>query len=281
VIGSIYRSDEGRTAVLTAYDDALTRWPVPAERLTLPTRLGETFVLASGAVDAPPLVLLHGSGTNTAMWTGDVGVWAKRFRVYAVDVVGEPGHSAPVRPPLGSAEYAGWLDDVLDGLGADRAAFVGASLGGWFAVDYATRRPERVRHLVLLCPGGIGRQRFGWVVPAVVLRPFGVWGLRRTVALVAGLKGAAVRPFLDYMVVVQRHFRPRTQRLPVFPDSALAALTMPVLVIVGERDAMLDSRGTVRRIGAAVPHAVTVVLPGVAHSIVGQTERIDEFLSGP
>jgi pimeloyl-ACP methyl ester carboxylesterase len=282
VIGSvedIYRSGAGRAAVLAAYDDVLTGWPVPAERLMLPTRLGETFVLASGPTDAPPLVLLHGSGTNAAMWMGDVTVWARHFRVYAVDIVGEPGHSAAVRLPLGSDEHAGWLDDVLDGLGAPRAALVGASLGGWFAVDYATRRPERVERLVLLCPGGIGRQKYGWVVPVVLLRPFGAWGMRRSISIVAGLDGEAVRPFLDYMLVIQRHFRPRLEKLPIFPDPALAALRMPVLVIVGERDAMLDSAETVRRLALVVPHAVTTVLPGVAHSIIGQTAPIHAFLT--
>jgi hypothetical protein len=48
------------------YRELLTKWPVPNEQLTVPTSQGDTFVIASGAPDAPPLILLHGTGSNSA-----------------------------------------------------------------------------------------------------------------------------------------------------------------------------------------------------------------------
>ena len=275
----IYRTRQGREIVETAYEELLRRWPIPAERLTVPTRLGDTFVMAGGAPNGPPLVLLHGSSTNTAMWMPDVPVWGEHFRVYAIDVVGEAGHSAPARPPLGCDDYPGWLDDVFDALGLSRVSMVGASLGGWLALDYTTRRPQRVERLVGICPGGLGRQKMGWLLPVLLLRPWGSWGMRRALTVITGLRGAQARPFLDYMAAIQQRYRPRMERLPTFPDTALAALTMPVLVIVGDRDVMLNSRETSRRMTRAVPHATTVVLPGVGHAIVGQTESILRFLT--
>ncbi|TDC47211.1 alpha/beta fold hydrolase [Micromonospora sp. KC207] len=277
---TIYRTPAGQRAVEAAYTDQLGRWPVPAEQRTVPSRLGDTFVISSGPADGLPLVLLHGSGTNAMMWAGDVTAWAARSRVHAVDVVGEAGRSAPARPPLGGDEYAGWLDDVLDALGVQAASLVGASLGGWLAVDYATRRPGRVERLVCLCPGGIGRQKYGWLLPALLYRPFGAWGRRRTLMTVAGLNRTGLGPVVDYMDTIHRHFHPRTEKLPVFTDDALARLTMPVLVVVGERDALLDSRDTVRRLEHAVPHADVRLLPGVGHSIIGQGETVLAFLNG-
>jgi pimeloyl-ACP methyl ester carboxylesterase len=271
----IYKTEAGAGEIQRRYREILRKWPAPSEQMRVPTREGETFVVASGPPDAPPLLLLHGSGTNAAMWMGDIAAWAQVFRVYAVDMIGEPGLSAPARPPLDSEAYALWLDDVLAALGVSDVSIVGASLGGWLALDYATRRPGRVRRLALLCPGGIGRQKMGWLPKAILLRPFGRWGLRKTMAMVAGLDTGA---FVDHMVLTFTQFKPRTDRLPVFSDDALAQLTMPVLVIVGERDAMLDSRETARRVRDAVPHAAMHVLPGVAHSIVGQTEPVLAFL---
>ncbi|HEU5472365.1 MAG TPA: alpha/beta fold hydrolase [Actinophytocola sp.] len=279
----IYNSAAGARLLDERYGALLDAWPVPHERLRVPSRAGETFVVASGPPDAPPVLLLHGSGTNAAMWQGDVPTWAGRFRVYAVDVIGEPGRSAPARPPLGSDAYAGWLDDVLAGLGLDRASIVGASLGGWLAVDYATRRPERVDRLVLLCPGGIGRQKWAVLIPVLLLMPFGRWGKRAAMRLYLGrpprgLPASGVRRFLDHMLLVQRHFRPRRERLPVFDDGTLRRLTMPVLVIAGERDAALDSRDTRRRLARTVPHATVRLLPGVGHFPAGQAQPILEFL---
>lgn len=75
-------------------------------------------------------------------------------------MIGEAGLSAPSRPPLASDAYALWLDDLLRSLGLDRVSIVGVSLGGWLALDYATRRPERIERLAVLCPAGVGRQNW-------------------------------------------------------------------------------------------------------------------------
>ena len=275
---AIYRTEAGGEEIRRRYRDALSGWPVPAEHLCVPTREGETFVVASGPTDAPPLLLLHGSGTNAVMWMGDVAAWAVHFRVYAVDLIGEPGLSAPSRPPLTSDAYTGWLDDVLGELGLTRVSVVGASLGGWLALHYATRRPGRVERLVLLCPGGIGRQKMAWLVKAVLLRPFGRWGLRRTMESVTGLRLPRTQAFLDSMTLTFTQFKPRKERLPVASDDALHRLEMPVLVIVGEHDAMLDSRDTRRRVECHVPEATVIFLPGVGHAIVGQTKPVLDFL---
>ena len=129
----IYRSERGARRILARYRTLLDEWPVPADQRLIPTGLGETFVVSSGPVGAPPLVLLHGSGTNSAMWRAEVPAFARNFRVHSVDIVGEPGLSAPARPELGSPAYADWLDEVLDGLDAQQVALVGASLDAWFA----------------------------------------------------------------------------------------------------------------------------------------------------
>lgn len=275
----IFKTETGGREILRRYERTLADWPVPAEQVRVPTREGETFVLVCGPPDAPPLLLLHGSGSNAAMWRGDVPSWAEHFRVYAVDMIGEPGLSAPARPPLDSTAYALWLDDVLDALGVERAALVGASLGGWLALDYATRRPERVDRLALLCPGGVGRQKIGFVFKALLYKPFGRWGMFRSIKSVAGVDRRAMPEVAEYLALTFTHFLPRRDRLPVFSDEALRRLTMPVLVIVGGRDAMFDSAGTAERIRRNVPHAAVTVLPEVAHSIIGQTRSILDFLS--
>jgi pimeloyl-ACP methyl ester carboxylesterase len=105
---------------------------VPAESRTVATRYGETFVICCGPEDAPPVVLLHGAGTNSTILLADAEQWSHEPRVYLVDIIGEPGLSAGSRPSLQSDAYAAWLDDLLDGLGVERAAFVGSSrAAGW------------------------------------------------------------------------------------------------------------------------------------------------------
>jgi len=89
---------------------------VAHQQIRIPTSQGETFAIASGADDAPPLLLFHGASGNTVTWMPDVRAFAGRFRVYAIDMIGEPGLSAPSRPPLSSDAYSLWLDEVLRGV---------------------------------------------------------------------------------------------------------------------------------------------------------------------
>jgi pimeloyl-ACP methyl ester carboxylesterase len=277
-----YATTAGGRAVEQRYREMLRLWPVPSKQLSIPTREGNTFVVACGPTGAPPLLLLHGSAANTAMWMGDVASWAQHFRVYAVDMVGEPGFSAPSRPPLASEAYALWLDDVLSELAAPRVSIVGVSLGAWLALDYAIRRPDRVGRPALLCPGGIGRQKWGVVFAALLLMPFGRWGLHTTMRLALGGALPADTPqdreFADYLMLIHKHFRPRRERLPMFDDDALRQLRIPVMVIVGGRDRMLDSFDTRRRLERAVPHATVRLLPNAGHLLLGQSGVVLDFL---
>lgn len=280
----IFTSEVAASEIHARYRELLTHWPVASTLLRVPTGQGETVVVACGANDAPPLVLLHGSASTAANWMADAAVWSRRFRVYAVDVIGEPGLSARSRPPLDADAHAAWLDEVLRGLGVNKAAFVGASFGGWLALDYAVRRPQSVERMALICPAGVGRQRY-FILKLAAFALLGRWGVRTARGMVFGPPPRhlppAGRSLVELMGMIQRHFRPRMVRFPVFSDAALGALAMPVLVIVGGRDLTLDSHETQRRFARANPGVIVRILPGARHYIPGQTDAILEFLLRP
>jgi len=281
-MGGIYKSEEGARAVRERYLQFLERWPSPSQHLRIPTCQGETFVVACGPPEAPPLVLLHGGAGNSAMWLGDIAVWAADFRIYAVDVIGEPGFSAPSRPPLKSDAYVLWLRDVMQGLSLARASMIGVSLGGWLALRYATRRPGDVDRLAVICPGGIGRQRIGIALQAIPLRLFGRWGAAKARELVLGrlpfTLSPAARAFMQFVSLIHENFRPRLVKMPVFSDHELRRLNMPVMVIVGGKDVLLDSAETQRRVQAYVAGAEVRLYPELGHLIPGQAAVILDFL---
>jgi pimeloyl-ACP methyl ester carboxylesterase len=265
------------------YRSVLGAWPVPHEEIRLPTCQGETFVVASGPADAPAVVLLHGGAVNSAMWNRNVQTWARSFRLYAVDIIGEPGFSAPSRPALSSDAYARWMDDVLAGLKLSRVAFVGASLGGLLALDYAIRRPASVCALVLLAPVGIARLRAKYLFSVVPLYFLGAWGRRKALDLLMGLPPEERTPtaerFLKSCELIMSHHLIRTQPLPVFPDAALRKLRMPVLTVVGARDIVFNSNTIRRRLQTCVDAARLIWLDTAGHGLTDQTAAIGEFLS--
>lgn len=281
----VYRSAEAAAAVETQYQRVLEQWPVPKTELHVLTRQGSTFVVACGPENAPPVVLLHGSMANSAAWIPDVALWSTKFRLFAIDMIGEAGFSARVRPDLAEDAHALWLDDVFEGLGLGsgraRVAIVGTSLGGWLALDYANRRPAAVRALALICPAGIGHQK-NFLLKVLPLLLLGAWGKRRMWELVFGptpkVLPQEMQPLAALMESVGRAVKPRVVRIPRLTDAQLGELGMPILAIVGGRDVLLDSQGTRDRLHRAAPHAEICFIEDGYHFLPDQAPRVMEFL---
>jgi pimeloyl-ACP methyl ester carboxylesterase len=255
----------------------LENWPIPFETRYISTRYGDTFVIAGGAGTAPTLVLLHGAGTNSAIWAGDVAAYSRYYRVYAVDLLGEPGKSAPNRPAWDSPAYAEWLEDVFDALEIERATILGISQGGWTALKFATYQPERVQKLVLMCPGGVAPDRLSFLIRVVPLSLLGEWGTRRIVRMLYGSQ-----PIPDGVeeitTLVTRHFKARMGVLPIFSDAELQRLTMPTLVLGGAQDALRDMDKIGARLQELLPHAQVTILPEGGHALLNTTEHVLSFL---
>jgi pimeloyl-ACP methyl ester carboxylesterase len=277
----VFRSEAMAAHVEALYRRVLDQWPTPKSQLRLPTRQGETFVVACGPEDAPPVVLLHGAQANCAVWTRDVPLWSSKFRLFAIDMIGEPGLSARVRPDLAGDTHALWLDDVFKGLGLKSAAAVGVSLGGWLALDYASRRPSAITGLALLGPAGIGRQK-NFLLKAAPLLLLGDWGKRKMRKLVLGpapeAPSAELKPMADLMEAISEAIKPRVVNIPRLSDEELRALAAPMLVIVGGRDVLIDSRDTRDRLQKNAPDAEICFIEDGRHFLPGQGARIMAFL---
>ncbi len=280
---SVWKTPGGARIVRERYEAALRHWPVESRRFTVPTRQGDTFVIECGSEDAPPLVLLHGTASNSASWMVDVVAWSQHFRVICIDIIGDAGFSAEVRPPLKTGDHADWLDDVFRARDIEMPAIAGTSLGGWLALDYATRRPGKVRRLVLFCPGGVGRNLniLLWALPLLLLGP---WGQRKLTERIGGKRTEPLSEtqtaIAELLELTFAHFVPRRSNLPQITDEALRSLTMPVLAILGGKDVFIDSRETRQRLEANVRNLTVRFLPDAPHFIAGQTEAVRQFLIG-
>ena len=279
-MAGVYKSKTAAQQVHDQYRRYLDRWPVPSEQRLVPTREGETFVIASGPRHAPPVLLLHGTMATAAMWMREIVTWAEHFRVHALDIIGDAGLSAPSRPSLANAAHALWLEDVLAELEIQKTCVVGQSLGGWLALDFAMRRPDRVAGLVLMTPGGIAdRNILVWALPLLLLGP---WGVRKVRERIVGRFPAAVseeaREFLRFTDAIYKGMRPRTERPPTATDAQLAALTMPVLTLLGEFDVTMDSHRIKDRVENNVPAAEVRIIPGARHYLGDQVGTILDFL---
>ena len=278
---AIYKSEDGARAIHDRYREILSHWPVANHQFTVPTRAGDTFVIACGAETAPPVLLFHGSASNSFMWLNDAKALAEHFRVYAVDLIGEPGLSARTRYLPGTEEHALWLDDVFKALSLKNASLVGVSLGGWLSLDYAIRRTERVRALVLICPAGIGKLK-NFLLKAFPYFFMGEWGRKKLRAMVLGKAynqlPPAAQPIADFLALIFRNFTPRRDHIPQASDDDLRRLRMPIALYLGGEDALIDSYDTRRRAEALLPQVEIHFDPAIGHLIPTPTAEIVDFL---
>lgn len=165
--GTIYKTDENRSRIYRLYDQRLAEWPVPYEVIEMDTRYGRTNIIATGDINNPPLILIHAMGVTATMWFPNVEAWSESFRVYAVNTIGDLGKSElddMDHYPKNGLNYSEWVSDILDALEIERCDVIGASMGGWIAMNCAIYLPERIDHLVLLGPMGIKANTLGVMI---------------------------------------------------------------------------------------------------------------------
>jgi 3-oxoadipate enol-lactonase len=107
-----------------------------------------------GPQDAPVLVLGNPIGTTRDVWSHQVPVLSRYFRLVRY----EPrGHGAPdtqspaPKGPYTIAELGADVLLTLNGYGIERFAFAGVSLGGMTGIWLAANAPERVTSLAVCC----------------------------------------------------------------------------------------------------------------------------------
>ena len=258
--------------------------PVEVQYLTIHGHRRAFIKTGSG----PALLLLHGLGCDHTTWLPVVAALSRRFTVIAPDLLGH-GKSDKPRADYSVGGYANGMRDLLTVLGIDRVTVVGHSFGGGVAMQFAYQFPERTERLVLVSPGGLGREVTP-VIRAITLPGFHqamhvamLPGLRHAAGL--AMKGLAASGLphtrdLDEVASIYDSFRDRRARAAIrhvvsavvdwrgqvvtMADRAYLTHAMPMCVIWGTDDDVIP----VRHAGLAAelaPEASVEVIANAGH----------------
>ncbi|WP_246029964.1 alpha/beta fold hydrolase [Saccharothrix variisporea] len=234
-------------------------------------------VVHDGPRQAPPLLLIHGSGASGVTWSPVVPALADHHHVVRVDLPG-CGQSPPASSydvPVQASRVAAVLDD----LGLSGVAVVGHSSGGYTATSLAEQRPDLVRSVALISsgprPDALRPQPL--IFRVLMGPPFGplVWSRRSDAMIRRGIGATTARSVditdeavADLKRTSYRAFRMSLRRNTAYiaersvPDR-LAALGVPVLVVFGAADPRWDPSSAHQY--EVVPNARIESLPGVGH----------------
>jgi 3-oxoadipate enol-lactonase len=213
------------------------------------------------------VVLVHAGGTDGRMWRPLTERLDDRFRLHVPDLRGSGS------TPLPPEEYSDAEDllRMLDALRIKRAAFVGASFGGWVALQVATMAPERVMGLGLFAATLADSEEWSPEIQAFWAQENALVEARDVDGAVAlGVRTWVKEPSTSELVAEMSRTSFEAQ-IGVEAEARedpvdLAAIRVPTLAVSGGLD-FPDFARFADRIAAEVPGAERAEVPDSGHLI--------------
>ena len=177
-----WHNNEYWNRLLEIYDEQARAQFSSCNSCLVETSYGKTQVYACGDSAKPPVLLLHGAGSNALIY----GNWLiprmkESHYCIAIDFPCDAGRSAPkdMDPkncPATQEDLAEWIQEVVSMLSLPTpVSLVGYSFGSFVAFLTALHKPELVHKLILIAPAAVfAPVEFSWIWRAIV------YGLTRT-----------------------------------------------------------------------------------------------------
>lgn len=197
-----------------------------------------------------PLLLLHGNGQNLYFFRKQIDYFKNKYRVIAIDSRGH-GKSSLGDAPLTIELLARDLRDMIEVLSLDKVSILGFSDGGNVAMAFAISHPEKIKKLILV---GVNLNPNGIKLPFLFLMQLGhvfCYGFRKM-------------PW----------FNKQAQRLslitegPYIRSKGLSKITMPTLVLVGQRDLIHMSH--IKHICRKLPKGQLKIIKKTGHLLLSR-----------
>jgi pimeloyl-ACP methyl ester carboxylesterase len=264
-------------------------------------------VLSSGArihyVDegnGATLLFLHGNPSWSFQWRDLIRDLRSAYRCVALDYPGFGLSTAPAGFGFTPAEQSRIVEELVDRLGLKDVTLIMQDWGGPIGVDFAERRPERVRAIVLgstwAWPTATGDPRGMWsVIAGGAIGEFAQINFNGVVS--AGIGSSIVRKLpAEILDVYERPFAPLDRRgiAAFYPKQITAATDYFVRLEAGlprlaDKKALilwaLDDPGfpptDLTRWERALPNHTTIELSGLKHFFFEDaSERVVDEIRG-
>ena len=204
------------------------------------------------------IVLLHGFLENQTMWQDLALELSKKHRIITIDLLGH-GETECLGYVHSMEINADVIQAVLSKLRIRKATFVGHSMGGYVALAFAELYPESMRALVLLnstsyADSEVRKANRDRAIKAVkkdcttfirfsIANLFSPDNRERLIEEIEQVKVAALRTPLQGIVASLEGMKIRKDR-----ETLLHSATYPILLILGEKDPVLNYEDRLKQI---------------------------------
>ncbi|MBI1193384.1 MAG: alpha/beta fold hydrolase [Bacteroidetes bacterium] len=238
-----------------------------------------------GPEDAELLLFVHGFPFNASMWQDQLDTFQQDYRVIACDVRGH-GQSAPDTEPFSIPLFVNDLLGFMDTLKLDRAVLCGLSMGGYIAQHAVAASPSRFHALVLCdttCSADSPQARENRLktveelekdgtaayAEASLTRLFAANSLRTKTAIVENIRKTILETSVQTLTQTLLALANRQDTCQALPN-----IRIPVLILVGEEDA-ITSPAAAHLMQQNIPGSQLQVIPDAGH--LSNLENPGEF----
>lgn len=242
---SIYRTSESGARLAQITQEIRERIEFPLIDHEVSTSFAQTHVVETGNPDGPPLIVMHGGGTNGIFALYFVQALLPHHRVFAVDTPGHPGASECVFIDPRGNDSGRWLQEVAEALSLEKANYLGISWGGYIVQRLAAVSPESISKVVFLVPGGIVNPPFflmlrDFLLPRIFCRWTGSTSYldRFFDKLFTDNDDPLIREYFEsYFMDVRADMRPMKRSTP----EEMRKFTAPKLILGADQDIFFPS----------------------------------------
>ena len=258
ILGSIYRSLEGKKNLLMIYDKHMRNLNTSFEDVYVQTRFGRTHVVNLGAKDSIPLLCLHGGNSFTPDMLRSDLPFLKKFNTFIVDTIGHPGKSDETQLSSNDLDYGYWLLDVIDELQLEMINIYSGSFGAGIAIRLATVAPKRINKLSLFIPSGIANGSIKDQLRLMI--PYLRYKLRPTNQNMIRLSSSLMTRFdeerIEMLQAIFKHVKINPKMPRPAHDGELDDLKAPTIVVAATKDILFPASRVIPRAKEIFPNLI-------------------------
>lgn len=288
-MGSIYKSEEGKKAILDLYDRQLSRLKTPWKDVFVDTSFGKTHIIETGSLSGEPLLFFHGGNSTSAYTLLTLDFIMDDFHVYAVDTIGHPGKSAETSLSPKNYDYGRWAGEVIDALGYGSMCLFGGSFGAGIIAKTMCVVPDRVKRAVIYVPSGIKNapavNSSRMMIPMILYWITGKdqW-LKKVFLPLAITEDNITDDIYETAKLSILHSRVKAGMPSDVAEALMKKCSAPTLVMAAEKDCLFPGKGVIERAQRIIPNCRTYLLEGRGHmNLLTEDEKkmIVDFLLNP
>jgi pimeloyl-ACP methyl ester carboxylesterase len=267
---SIYKTEAAKAALMALYDAKLKHCNLPVYKEEyIETTFGQTHVILAGEEHLPPVVLLHGINAGAPMALEAMRSLVGKYRIFAVDTVGQATKSAENRPSMTDNSYGKWLSEVLGGLKLESLPVIGVSYGAFLLQRLIVVDPSKVTKAIFVVPSGLvnGNPWVGFTKLMFPLMRFQV--SKKEKHLIRFMKAFYLKQdaySIEFQKLTLTGLKMDYRRPPLLQEAEVAGFKAPVYAMVAEDDVFFPGEKALARLKSCFPTLKeSITLKGAKH----------------